>query len=106
MDVIIRSLSVAARRRHAAEKPGGTATFAGQEKRSDLAKAIAGAAAVAGTNIIMGLTAVEPCPVSCAWSTFLEKWLSELSSARTAVLVLLYADSFGSSATAYGLTRL
>jgi hypothetical protein len=50
MDVTIRSSRVAARRRHAAEKPGGSATFAEQEKRNDLAKAIAAAAAAAGTR--------------------------------------------------------
>jgi hypothetical protein len=32
--------------------------------------------------------------------------LSELPFARTAALVLYYADSFWSSATAYGLTKL
>jgi hypothetical protein len=49
MDVTIRSSRVAARRRHAAEKPGGSATFAEQEKRNGLAKAIVAAAAAAGT---------------------------------------------------------
>jgi hypothetical protein len=49
MDVTIRSSRVAARRRHAAEKPGGSATFAEQEKRNDLAKAIVAAVAAAGT---------------------------------------------------------
>jgi hypothetical protein len=38
MDVTIRSSRVAARRGHAAEKPGGSATPAEQEKRNDLAK--------------------------------------------------------------------
>jgi hypothetical protein len=51
MDVTIRSSRVAARRRHAAEKPGGSATFAEQEKRNDLAKSIAAAAAAAGTPV-------------------------------------------------------
>jgi hypothetical protein len=36
MDVTTRSSRVAARRRHAAEKPGGSASFAEQEKRNDL----------------------------------------------------------------------
>jgi hypothetical protein len=49
--VTIRSSRVAARRRHAAEKPGGSATFAEQEKRNDLAKSIAAAAAAAGTPV-------------------------------------------------------
>jgi hypothetical protein len=49
MDVTIRSSRVAARRRHEAEKPGGSATVAEQEKRNDLAKVIADAAAVADT---------------------------------------------------------
>jgi hypothetical protein len=47
MDVTIRSSRDAALRRHAAEKPGGSAKFAEQEKRNDLAKAIAAAAAAA-----------------------------------------------------------
>jgi hypothetical protein len=47
MGVTIRSSRVAARRRHAAEKPGGSATFSEQEKRNDLVKAIAAAAAAA-----------------------------------------------------------
>jgi hypothetical protein len=50
-DVTIRCSRVAARRRHAAEKPGGSATFAEQEKRIDLAKAIAAAAAATGTPV-------------------------------------------------------
>jgi hypothetical protein len=49
MDVAIRSLRVAARRWRAAKKPGGSATFA--EKRNDLAKAIAVAAAAAGPPV-------------------------------------------------------
>jgi hypothetical protein len=51
MDVMIRSSRVAARRRHAAEKHGGSATFAKREKRNYLAKAIAAASAVAGTRV-------------------------------------------------------
>jgi hypothetical protein len=51
MDVTIRSSRVAARRRHAAEKPGVSATFAKREKRNNLAKAIAAASAVAGTRV-------------------------------------------------------
>jgi hypothetical protein len=51
MDVTIRSSRVAARRRHAAEKPGGSATFAEQETRNDHAKAIAAAATAAGTPV-------------------------------------------------------
>jgi hypothetical protein len=47
MDVTIRSSRVAARWRPAAEKHGGSATFAEQEKRNDLSKAIAAAAAAA-----------------------------------------------------------
>jgi hypothetical protein len=39
MDVTIRSLRVTARRRHAAEKPGGSATFSEQEEHNDLTKA-------------------------------------------------------------------
>jgi hypothetical protein len=50
MDVTIQSSRVAARRRHVAERPGGSATFAEQEKRNDPAKAIAAAAAAAGTR--------------------------------------------------------
>jgi hypothetical protein len=50
-DVTIRSPCVAARRGHAAEKPGGSATFADQEKRNHLAKAIAAAATAAGTLV-------------------------------------------------------
>jgi hypothetical protein len=45
MDVTIRSSRVAARRRHAVGKPGGSATFAEKEKRNDLVKAKAAAAA-------------------------------------------------------------
>jgi hypothetical protein len=37
IDVTIRSSRVAGRRRHAAEKPGGSATVSEQEKRSNLA---------------------------------------------------------------------
>jgi hypothetical protein len=48
MVISIRSSRVAARRRHAAEKLGGSATFSEKEKRNDLAKAIAAAAAAAG----------------------------------------------------------
>jgi hypothetical protein len=51
IDVPIRSSRVAARRRHAAETPGESATFVEQEKRNDLAKAIAAAAAAAGTPV-------------------------------------------------------
>jgi hypothetical protein len=51
MDVTIPSSSVAAHRRHAVEKPRGSATFAGQERCNDLAKAIAAAAAVTGTPV-------------------------------------------------------
>jgi hypothetical protein len=51
MYVTSRSLCVAARRRHAAEMPGGSATFAELEKLNDLAKAIAAAAAAAGTPV-------------------------------------------------------
>jgi hypothetical protein len=50
-DVTMRSPRVAARRRHAAEEPGGSATFAEQEKRNHLAKAIAAAATAAGTLV-------------------------------------------------------
>jgi hypothetical protein len=45
---------VAARRRHVAEKPGGSATFSEQEKRNDLAKAIAAAAAAADPRFRLG----------------------------------------------------
>jgi hypothetical protein len=48
---MIRSSRVAARRRHAAEKPGRSATFAAQAKRNDIAKSIATAAAAAGTPV-------------------------------------------------------
>jgi hypothetical protein len=51
IDVTIRYSCVAARRRHAAEKPGGSATFAEQEKRNDFSKAIADAATVAVTPV-------------------------------------------------------
>jgi hypothetical protein len=51
MEVTIRSSCVAARRQHAAEKPGGSATFGEQDKRNDLAKAIAAAAAAAGIPV-------------------------------------------------------
>jgi hypothetical protein len=51
MDVTIRSSRVAASLRHAAEKPGGSAPFAEQEKRNDLAKTMAAAAAAAGTPV-------------------------------------------------------
>jgi hypothetical protein len=50
MDVTIRSSRVAARLR-AAEKHRGSATFAEQEKCNDLAKALAAAAAAAGTPV-------------------------------------------------------
>jgi hypothetical protein len=50
-EVTIRNSRVAARRRHAAEKPGGSATFAEQEKRNDLANAITAAAAAAGIPV-------------------------------------------------------
>jgi hypothetical protein len=60
MDVTIRSSRVAARRRHPAEKPGGSATLAAQEKRNDLAKAIA-ATLVAHPcpDFILGLAAFQ-----------------------------------------------
>jgi hypothetical protein len=51
MDVTIRSSRVAPLRRHAAEKPRGTAPFAEREKRNDLAKAFASSAAAAGTAV-------------------------------------------------------
>jgi hypothetical protein len=51
IDVTVRVSRVAARRRHAAEKPGGSATFAEQEKRNDLKKAIATAAAAVATQV-------------------------------------------------------
>jgi hypothetical protein len=51
MDVTIRPSRVAARRRHAAERPGGSARFAEHEKRKNFAKAIAAAAAAAGTPV-------------------------------------------------------
>jgi hypothetical protein len=44
------SLHVVGRRRRAAEKPGGSATFAEQEKRNGLAKASAVAAAAESTR--------------------------------------------------------
>jgi hypothetical protein len=50
-DDSIRSSRVAARRRLAAEKPGGLAILAVQEKRNDLAKAIAATAAAEGTPV-------------------------------------------------------
>jgi hypothetical protein len=51
IDVTLRSSRIAARRRHAAEKPGGSAPFAEQEKRNDLRKAIAAASAAAATQV-------------------------------------------------------
>jgi hypothetical protein len=45
MVVSIWSSRVAARRWHAAEEPGGSATFAEEEKRHDVARAIEAAAA-------------------------------------------------------------
>jgi hypothetical protein len=60
MDVKIRSSRVAARRWHAAEKPGGSAKFAEQKKRNDLAKAIAAAAAAAGTPVPTLLWEFQP----------------------------------------------
>jgi hypothetical protein len=51
MDVIIRSSPVASRRRHAVEKPRRSSSFSEQEKRNDLAKAIAAAAAAVGTPV-------------------------------------------------------
>jgi hypothetical protein len=50
-DDTIGSSRVAAHRRHAAEKPGVSATFVEQEKRNDLVKAIAAAAAATGTPV-------------------------------------------------------
>jgi hypothetical protein len=50
IDVTIRSSRVAARRRHTAEKPGESATFAEREKHDDLEKAIAAAAAAAAQS--------------------------------------------------------
>jgi hypothetical protein len=47
MDVTIRSSRVAARRRHAVGKPGGSASLAEKQKRNDLVKAKASAAAAA-----------------------------------------------------------
>jgi hypothetical protein len=52
MDVTIRSARVADLRRHAAEMSVGSATFAEQEKRNDLAKAIAAAAAAASAPVL------------------------------------------------------
>jgi hypothetical protein len=51
MDVTIRSSRVAARQQDAAEKSGESATFAEQETRNELAKAIAAAAATAGDPV-------------------------------------------------------
>jgi hypothetical protein len=51
MDVTIQSSRIAARWRHATEKPGASAPFAEQEKRNDLAKAIAAVAAAAVTPV-------------------------------------------------------
>jgi hypothetical protein len=50
MDVTILSSRVAARRQHAAAKPGGYATIA-QEQRNVLAKALSAAAAAAGPPV-------------------------------------------------------
>jgi hypothetical protein len=49
--VTIRSSRVGARRRHAAENPGGSAPFAEREKRNDFAKVFAVAAAAADTPV-------------------------------------------------------
>jgi hypothetical protein len=46
-----RASCVAARRRHATEKPGSLAKFAEQEKRKDLKKAIAAASAAVATQV-------------------------------------------------------
>jgi hypothetical protein len=51
MNVTIRSSRVAAGRRHAADKPRGSATFSDHVKRNGLAKAIAASAAAAGTPV-------------------------------------------------------
>jgi hypothetical protein len=51
MYLSVRSSSVAARGRRVAEKHGGSATFAGQEKHNDLEKAIAAATRAAGTPV-------------------------------------------------------
>jgi hypothetical protein len=112
MDVTIRTSRVVARRRHAAEKPRGSATFAEQEKRNDLAKAIAAAPAAAGTPVPNLSWDFQPLNFdqhgAPGESTlgFLEKLPIESPCARTGAPVLHYADSFGSSATAYGLTKL
>jgi hypothetical protein len=106
------SLHVVGRRRRAAEKPGGSATFAEQEKRNGLAKASAAAAAAESTpvpTLIMRpparrfdrYAAPEQLPKS-----FSRRFLSELPSTRIAALGPLLAGSFESSATAYGLTKL
>jgi hypothetical protein len=51
MDVTARYSRVAARGRHVAEKPGGSGTFAEQEKHNDPAKSIAAATAAAGIPV-------------------------------------------------------
>jgi hypothetical protein len=83
-----------------------------RKKRNNLAKAIVAAAAAAGTTV--STLSWEFHPLSFdqfgapgeSTLEFLEKLISELLFARTAALVLHYADSFGSSATTYGLTKL
>jgi hypothetical protein len=103
---------VSTRRRHAAEKPGGSATFAEQEKRKDLAKTTEAAAATAGTPVptlscdFQQLSFVQSSALAESTLEVLEKFLSESPYARTAAQVRLYAGSFGSSAIAYGLTKL
>jgi hypothetical protein len=68
----MRSPRVLVHRRQAAEKPGGSATFAEQEKRNDLAKGIAAAAAAAGplSRLYSGTSSREALTCMCTWRKY------------------------------------
>jgi hypothetical protein len=94
MDVTIRFSHTAARRRHAAENPGGSATFAEQEKRNALVKTIAAGAAAAdpqfgidhGTSSRWAISSM--LRVEQLFRSSSRRCLSTLPSVSTAALVL------------------
>jgi hypothetical protein len=112
IDVTIRFSRVAASRRHAAEKPGGSVAVAEDGKHDDLVKASAAAAAAAGTPVPTSSWDLQPlsfdqyaAPGESALVFF------EMLSGRMAERAYCSPGAAGrrlfrSSATAYALTKL
>jgi hypothetical protein len=113
MDVSIRSSRVAARRRHAAETPGGSGKIAEQEKRNDLANAIAAAAAAAGTpipSLSWEFQLLSFCPIWCTWrkdpGILREVVLPNCRARLLQPWCCATPALSGHHATTYGLTKL